>query len=73
MKNKTNSKHDIMRNQAIRIAGGSVLLAAGIQLIFEAGCQRGITMTEDVIRALDPDSYEVISRKIKDFVNTHQI
>lgn len=65
------TKSEIMGRQAIRIAGGSVLLAAGIKLIFEAGCQKGTTMTQEIIRALDPDSYDVISRKIEDFVNTH--
>ena len=71
MKKPLVSNYEFVGRQAFHIIGGSVLLAAGVKLIFKAGCRKGSALAQDVFRVLEPDSYEDMLRKWEDFVNTH--
>ena len=44
--------------QGIRITGGLAMLCLGGRLIYNAGCQTGVTASEWLVKQHEPEAYE---------------
>lgn len=63
MKNTIPSK-SIKRKQALRMAGIAACMSAALCLSYDLGWQNGVTGQQKWIKAIDPDSYNSITRKV---------
>lgn len=45
-------------NQCVRLVGGIAVMILGGRLIYKAGCEKGVTISECIVNKYEPEAYE---------------
>jgi len=56
-----------MLKQGIRVIGGLAILGFGSRLIYNAGCQKGVTTSEWLVQLYEPEAYERLCKIVTNY------
>lgn len=53
-------------NQCVRLVGGIAVVILGGRLIYKAGCQKGVIISEWIVNKYEPEAYERLCKIVSD-------
>ena len=56
----------IVIKQCVRLVGGIAVVILGGRLIYKAGCQKGVTISEWLVNKYEPEAYERLCKIVSD-------